>query len=135
MQSLAIKLCDLSIMVQKKQADMGIPVNEKRTLVRKGARDGAYLDDIVDLVLWRITARRERETAEGCEHRHRIHLDHRPATFLGRSLTWSVVWRNFESLDDAGHTEVGHFNGKGKVRDLLLGVESELCRDKDNLLF
>lgn len=40
---------------------MGIPVNEKRTPVREGARDGAYLDDVVDLVLWRITARRERE--------------------------------------------------------------------------
>lgn len=48
-------------MEHKKQADMGIPVNEKRTLVREGARDGAYLDDVVGLVLWRITARRERE--------------------------------------------------------------------------
>lgn len=98
-QSLAIELWDLSIMVHKKQADMGIPVNEKCTLVREGARDGAYLDDVVSLVLW------------------------------------TVVGRNFKSLAEVGQIEVGHFNGQGKVRDLLLGVDSELCWVKDNRLF
>lgn len=87
-------------MEHKKQADMGIPVNEKRTLVREGARDGAYLDDVVVLVLWRITARRERE---GREHLHRIPLDHTAATFsLGTPLTWTVLWRNLESFTDVG---------------------------------
>lgn len=76
----------------------------------------------------------ERERAEGREHLHRIHLDHAPAIFnVGRPLTWTVVGRNFKSL--VGQIEVGHFNGQGKVGDLLLGVESELCRVKDNWLF
>lgn len=75
-------------MVHKKQADMGIPVNEMCTLVREGARDGAHLNDVGRLILWRITARRERETTEGREHLHRIHLGHTPDTFnLGRPLT------------------------------------------------
>lgn len=75
---------------------------------------------------------RERRQKER-EHLHRIHLDQIAATFsLGRPLTCIVFWRNFKSLADV---KVAHFDGHGIVRDFLLGVVYELCRDKDSRVF
>lgn len=56
MRFLTVKLYDLGMLGERKQADMGIPVNENCTLVQEGARGAAYLDNGVVVVIWTITA-------------------------------------------------------------------------------
>lgn len=70
---------------------------------------------------------KEREKTEAREHLHSTYLDRIAVTFnLCRRLTWTVLWRNFESLADV---KVSNFDGHGKVRDFLLEVVSLVCRD------
>lgn len=76
---------------------------------------------------------KKREKTEGCEHLHSTRLDRIAVIFnLCCRLTWTVIWRNFESLVGV---KVINFDGQGKVRDSLLGVVSFVCRDKGDRVF